>query len=73
MCKKTDFWVFLKDSIYVILEKGKGRERNSNMPGIHQWVASLMPPAGNLAGAQAGIPTRIVPVTFQFPGQRSIL
>ena len=41
---KQDF--FFKDFIYLLLERGKGRERNINMQEIHQSVASRMPPNG---------------------------
>ena len=42
---KQDF--FFKDFIYLLLERGKGRERNINMREIHQSVASRMPPIGD--------------------------
>ena len=43
------FLCFLKGFIYLLLERGEGRERNINVQEIHQSVASHMPPAGDLA------------------------
>ena len=45
---------FFKDFIYLLLERGEGREKeretNSNVLEIHWSVAAHMPPAGGLAG-----------------------
>ena len=47
------FYLFLKDFIYLFLERGdeweKDRERNVNMSEICESVASPMAPAGDLA------------------------
>ena len=53
---KTDLqsWkIFLKDFIYLFLERGEGREeemkRSINVREIHQSVASCTPPTGDMA------------------------
>ena len=44
---------FLKDVIYLFLDRGEGREkereRNIDVQEVHQWVASCMLPTGDLA------------------------
>ena len=43
------FYFLKKDFIYLLLERGKERERNTSVGEIHQLVASCMPPTGDLA------------------------
>ena len=40
---------FLKDFIYLFLERGEGREENIDVWETHQLVASYTPPTGDLA------------------------
>ena len=41
--------LLFKDFIYLLLERGKGRERNINMQETRELVVSCLPPAGNPA------------------------
>ena len=68
---------FLKDFIYLFLERGEGREkereRNTNVREKHQWVASHRRRDWDLAHDPRMHPDwesnqRPFPVTFQFAG-----
>ena len=61
--------MFLKDFIYLLLERGEGKEKEVEK---HWLVASRLPPVLYLTGlaTQACAPTGIEPVTFWFAGWR---
>ena len=64
-----ELYYFFKDFIYLLLERGVGREKkreiNINVWEIHWPVASHMPPTGDLAYNPGNVPwLGIQPVTF---------